>query len=197
MTSLIIFLLAIGFGFGPVFAKAGAGNYIQFLAPGIIVMSVLFTSIFTGLEIIWDKQFGFLKETLVAPVSRFNIVLGRTLGGATIACLQGLIIFFLTLSFNFFASKIILPANSVLPDSLARIKTNANCDIFPLIFELLVIKKLSQASLTRLLYKLFIPTRVINFIGLLNIIEHPSHMQYSTFEYHPGPKMPLLEVFSV
>src|SRR6266404_9410257 len=85
----IIFLLAIGFGFGPVFAKAGAGNYIQFLAPGIIVMSVLFTSIFTGLEIIWDKQFGFLKETLVAPVSRFTIIFGRTLGGATVGTIQG------------------------------------------------------------------------------------------------------------
>lgn len=89
----ILFLVALGFGFGPVFAKAGQGNYIQFLAPGIIGMSVLFTSIFAGIEIIWDRQFGFLKETLVAPVSRFSIMVGRTLGGATVAMIQGTIVF--------------------------------------------------------------------------------------------------------
>ena len=65
----LLFLLALGFGFGPTFAKAGGGNYIQFLAPGIISMGILFTAVFSGIEIIWDRQFGFLKETLVAPVS--------------------------------------------------------------------------------------------------------------------------------
>jgi len=67
---------------------------MQFLAPGIISMSILFTAIFSGIEIIWDRQFGFLKETLVAPVSRLNIMIGRTLGGATVATLQGIIVFF-------------------------------------------------------------------------------------------------------
>src|SRR4030042_3939135 len=81
----VLFLVALGFGFGPIFEKAGGGNYIQFLAPGIIAMSVLFTSMFNGISLIWDKQFGFLKETLVAPVSRAKILLGRTLGGATVA----------------------------------------------------------------------------------------------------------------
>lgn len=88
----LIFLFALGFGFGPVFQKAGEGDYIQFLVPGIIAMSVLFTSMFNGIEIIWDRQFGFLKETLVAPVSRVKIMLGRTLGGATVAIFQGIII---------------------------------------------------------------------------------------------------------
>ncbi len=88
----LMFLFALGFGFGPVFQKAGQGNYIQFLASGIIAMSVLFTSVFSGMEIIWDRQFGFLKETLVAPVSRFDIMVGRTLGGATVAVVQGLIV---------------------------------------------------------------------------------------------------------
>jgi ABC-2 type transport system permease protein len=89
----VLFLVALGFGFGPTFARAGGGNYIQFLAPGIISMGVLFTAVFTGIEIIWDRQFGFLKETLVAPVSRLQIVLGRTLGGATVASIQGTIVF--------------------------------------------------------------------------------------------------------
>jgi ABC-2 type transport system permease protein len=85
----VLFLLALGYGFGPVFQKAGEGNYLQFLTPGIIAMTVLFSSVVSGMDIIWDKKFGFLKETLVAPVSRINIMLGRTLGGATISIIQG------------------------------------------------------------------------------------------------------------
>jgi len=88
----LLFLLALGFGFGPVYQKAGGGNYIEFLTPGIIAMSIIFTAVFSGIEIIWDKQFGFLKETLVAPVSRMEIMIGRTLGGATVATLQGIIV---------------------------------------------------------------------------------------------------------
>ncbi len=105
----IIFLLAIGFGFSPIYAKAGGGNYIQFLAPGIIVMTVLFTSIFTGLEIIWDKQFGFLKETFVAPISRLEILLGKTLGGATVAIIQGVLVFLITLIAGFRPNLASLP----------------------------------------------------------------------------------------
>jgi ABC-2 type transport system permease protein len=92
----LLFLIALGYGFGPVFQKAGQGNYLNFLAPGIIGMSIIFTSIFHGMEIIWDRQFGFLKETLVAPVSRLNIMIGRTLGGATVAALQGLLVLFIS-----------------------------------------------------------------------------------------------------
>ena len=65
----LLFLLALGYGLGSVFAKAGEGNYFPFLAPGIIGMSIIFTAIFSGIQIIWDRQFGFLKETLVAPVN--------------------------------------------------------------------------------------------------------------------------------
>ncbi len=97
----LLFLVALGFGFGPIYQKAGEGNYLDFLAPGVIAMSVLFTAIFFGVELIWDKQFGFLKETLVAPVSRFNIMLGRTLGGSTVATIQGVIVFLLTLLIGF------------------------------------------------------------------------------------------------
>lgn len=97
----LLFLISFGFGFGSVFARAGEGNYIQFLAPGIILMSVLFTAVFSGIEIIWDRQFGFLKETLVAPVPRLHIMLGRTLGGATVATIQGIVVFLLTLLVGF------------------------------------------------------------------------------------------------
>jgi len=97
----ILYLVALGFGLGHIYERAGGGNYINFLAPGVIAQGILFTSIFTGIELIWDRQFGFLKETLVAPVSRFEIMLGRTLGGATIATIQGTIIFLLTLFVGF------------------------------------------------------------------------------------------------
>ena len=97
----VLFLISLGFGFGPIFQRAGQGNYMEFLAPGIIGMSIIFTSIFSGIEIIWDRQFGFLKETLVAPVSRFEIMLGRTLGGATVATLQGVIVFCISLVAGF------------------------------------------------------------------------------------------------
>jgi len=88
----MLYLLVLGFGLGPVFQKAGGGSYVQFIAPGIIGMSVLFTSIFSGIALLWDRQFGFLKETLVAPVPRIRIMIGRTLGGATVAILQGLLV---------------------------------------------------------------------------------------------------------
>ena len=110
----LLFLLALGFGFGPVFAKAGQGNYIQFLVPGIIGMSIIFTSIFSGMEIIWDRQFGFLKETLVAPVPRFNIMIGRTFGGATIATMQGVIVLLLSLLAGFRPFSLVLVPLAIL-----------------------------------------------------------------------------------
>jgi len=97
----LLFLVALGFGFGQVYRQAGEGNYIQYLAPGIIMMSVLFTGLFSGIDLIWDRQFGFLKETMVAPVPRWQIMLGKTLGGATVASIQGLIVFALTLIVGF------------------------------------------------------------------------------------------------
>ena len=88
----MLYLLALGFGLGPVFQKAGQGSYVQFVAPGVVAMTVLFSSIFSGVALLWDRQFGFLKETLVAPVSRVQIVMGRILGGATVAVIQGLLV---------------------------------------------------------------------------------------------------------
>lgn len=93
----LFFLLIMGFGLNSVVTIQGTGEgYIQFIIPGVVAMSVLFTSVFSGIQIIWDRQFGFLKETLVAPVSRLEIMLGQTLGGATAAFIQGLIIMVLS-----------------------------------------------------------------------------------------------------
>jgi len=87
-----LFLLALGLGFGPIFDEAGDLDYIQYLTPGIIGMSLLFGSMMNGMSLIWDKKFGFLKETLVAPASRASLLVGRSLGGSTTSILQGLIV---------------------------------------------------------------------------------------------------------
>ena len=88
----VLYLLVLGFGLGPVFKRAGQGSYFQFVAPGVIGMTILFSSIFSGMGLLWDRQFGFLKETLVAPVHRLQIMAGRTLGGATVAVIQGVLV---------------------------------------------------------------------------------------------------------
>lgn len=97
----LFYLLALGYGLGAVFSAAGQGDYISFLVPGIIGMSIIFTAIFNGMAMIWDRQFGFLKETMVAPVPRLSIMLGRTFGGATVATIQGTIVLVLTFFFGF------------------------------------------------------------------------------------------------
>src|SRR5579862_4717540 len=88
----LLYLLVLGFGLGPIFRRSGAGSYVQFMAPGIIGMAVLFSSLFSGIALLWDRQFGFLKETLVAPVPRLEIMIGRTLGSATTSMIQGLLV---------------------------------------------------------------------------------------------------------
>ena len=108
--SPIMYLGILGFGLGPIFQKAGEGSYLQFMAPGIMGMTILFTSTFSGVGLLWDRQFGFLKETLVAPVPRLTIMIGRTLGGATVALMQGLLIFCVSLVAGFRpASLLVLP----------------------------------------------------------------------------------------
>jgi ABC-2 type transport system permease protein len=108
--SPLMYLGVLGFGLGPVFQRAGEGSYLQFMAPGVIGMTLLFTATFSGVALLWDRQFGFLKETLVAPVPRVLIMIGRTLGGATVAMLQGTLIFIVCLIAGFRpASLLVIP----------------------------------------------------------------------------------------
>jgi ABC-2 type transport system permease protein len=97
----LLFLLALGYGLGSVYKQAGGGNYIHFLVPGIMAQTVLFSAVFFGINIIFDKQFGFLKETLVAPVSRLKIMLGGALGGATTSVMQGILVFIIAYGLGF------------------------------------------------------------------------------------------------
>jgi len=88
----LLFLLALGYGLGSVYARAGQGDYLQFLVPGIMAQTVLFSAMFYGAMIMFDKQFGFLKETLVAPVPRWKVMFGGALGGATTTVIQAIIL---------------------------------------------------------------------------------------------------------
>ena len=143
----LIFLLAFGFGFGKIYSQAGRGDYLQFLSPGIISMGILFTGVFSGIEVIWDRQFGFLKETLVAPVPRFHIMIGRTLGGATVALMQGTLVFVLASCFGFRPSLLSLPLAFVFMFLIALLFTSFGTALasqindmqsFPLIMNLLI-----------------------------------------------------------
>ena len=105
----LLFLFALGFGLGSLYKQAEGGSFIDFLVPGIIAMSILFTAMFAGIEVIWDRQFGFLKETLIAPVSRFKIMLGRTFGGTTTAIFQGIIVLIISVIIGFRPDLLLLP----------------------------------------------------------------------------------------
>ncbi len=99
MAMPLLFLIFLGFGFGRMNVPGVSKNidYINFLVPGIIGMSLLFTSTFAGLSVLWDREFGFLKEIMVAPVSRVSIAVGRIAGGISTSLLQGISILLVSL----------------------------------------------------------------------------------------------------
>jgi ABC-2 type transport system permease protein len=95
----LFFLIFLGFGFKGAFIP-GVGytkDYIFFLVPGVIGMTLISTSTVAGLSALWDREFGFLKEIMVAPVSRVSIAIGRILGGMTTSLIQAILIFLIAL----------------------------------------------------------------------------------------------------
>ena len=86
------FLAIFGLGIGSFVGAVGGTTYLSYLAPGIIGMGLIFGSVASGISVIFDRQFGFMKEMLVAPVSRTSIILGKILGGALTASIQGVIL---------------------------------------------------------------------------------------------------------
>jgi ABC-2 type transport system permease protein len=93
----LLFLFVFGTGLAPAMSATtgGALDFRQFMFPGILAMTVLFTGIFSAVSIVWDREFGFLKEVMVAPVSRTAIALGKVAGGATVAMFQGMVVLLL------------------------------------------------------------------------------------------------------
>ncbi len=87
----ILFLFVLGFGLSPLVGSTAGFDFKKFVFPGVVAMSVVTTAIFSAMSIVWDREFGFLREMLVAPVSRLSLVLGKAAGGSTIAVGQGTI----------------------------------------------------------------------------------------------------------
>jgi len=120
----LLWLVVFAAGFSARLVIPGV-DYRQFLFPGIIGQTLLFTSMFMGISVIWDKEFGFMKEILVAPISRFSIFLGKMLGDSTAAMLQGVIVFafgfLLGIPFNPLTLFIALPVMLLITFGLVSI----------------------------------------------------------------------------
>jgi ABC-2 type transport system permease protein len=99
--SPVVWLVLFGIGFTSFFTQAGGLNYESFLFAGIVAQTLLFTSVFLGISVIYDRQFGFFKEMLVAPVKRISVFSGKMFGGATDALIQGSIVLILSFPFGF------------------------------------------------------------------------------------------------
>ncbi|MGZ4756227.1 MAG: ABC transporter permease [Acidimicrobiia bacterium] len=85
----VLFLFVLGYGISPLIGTTAGFDFKKFVFPGVVAMSVVSTAMFSAISIVWDREFGFLREMLVAPVSRTALVLGKTAGGATVAAAQG------------------------------------------------------------------------------------------------------------
>jgi ABC-2 type transport system permease protein len=88
----LLFLFVMGTGLGSIVYTGGSTSFRTFLFPGVLATSVLFTAAFSGISLVWDREFGFLREMLVAPIGRGAIIIGKCLGGATVATLQSLLL---------------------------------------------------------------------------------------------------------
>ena len=106
----LLFLIVFGSGLGGSMGLLAPGvNFSKFMFPGIIGMTVLLTSFMSGVSVVWDREFGFLKEVLVAPISRVAVAAGKTLGGATIALIQGTLILVFAPIFGIMSPWVVLP----------------------------------------------------------------------------------------
>jgi ABC-2 type transport system permease protein len=90
-----LYLLVLGTGLASLVPSSGGVDFRTFMFPGVLAMTVLFTALFSAISVVWDREFGFLREMLVAPVRRGAIIVGKCAGGATIATLQGTVILLL------------------------------------------------------------------------------------------------------
>ncbi len=122
----LLFLFVFGSGLGARMGFLGPGiDFAQFMFPGIIGMTVFMSSFMAGVSVVWDREFGFLKEVLVAPIGRASVVIGKTLGASTVALLQGIIILLFAplIGVSFSASTIIklLPLMLLLSASMGSL----------------------------------------------------------------------------
>jgi len=126
ITFPLLFLFVFGSGLSARMGSLGPGiDFVQFIFPGIIGMTVLMSSFMAGVSVVWDREFGFLKEVLVAPISRASVAIGKTLGAATVALFQGMIILLLApligVSFSAWTILALLPLMLLLAVSMGSL----------------------------------------------------------------------------
>ena len=126
ITFPLLFLFVFGSGLSARMGSLGPGiDFVQFMFPGIIGMTVLMSSFMAGVSVVWDREFGFLKEVLVAPISRASVAVGKTLGAATVALLQGCLILLLApligVSFSSWTVLALLPLMLLLAVSMGSL----------------------------------------------------------------------------
>ncbi|MFC2003360.1 ABC transporter permease [Chloroflexota bacterium] len=126
ITFPLLFLFVFGSGLSARMGSLGPGiDFVQFMFPGIIGMTVLMSSFMAGVSVVWDREFGFLKEVLVAPISRVSVATGKTLGAATVALLQGLLILLFApligVSFSPWLVLVLLPLMFLLAASMGSL----------------------------------------------------------------------------
>lgn len=191
----IFFLIFLSLGLGATIGnKLGGVPYIDFIAPGIIVLNLLFTSVFSGVTIIIERQFGFLKEILVAPISRTSIVIGKTIGGAATSMTQGILLLilfpFLGVQYNYTTILLAVIAGFILAGSMVALglaiaskmrdtqgfQLIVNFLIFPLFF------------LSGTFYPI---SNLPKFLQVINIINPVSYavdsLRYSMIGIHTNP----------
>lgn len=114
-----MYLIALGTGLNGIFKHAGFGNYIVFLSPGIIAMAVMTSAFVSGISVLWDRKFGQLKSILVTPAPRYALVIGRCLGAASAAAVQGVLILVLVA----FMTMTVPAPSSIVPTIVLTIAT--------------------------------------------------------------------------
>lgn len=175
----LLFLLALGYGLGAVYEQAGQGDYLQFLVPGIIVQTLLFSSVFWGMQILFDKRFGFLKELLVAPVSRLRILWGSALGGATISLIQAILVLLISFGMGFRPDNwLLLPVALLLMAGLSLALTSFGAGIASMVEDFQGFQSINNFLifplffLSSALYPLTNVPRVLEILATINPISY-------------------------
>lgn len=175
----LLFLLALGYGLGAVYKQAGQGDYLQFLVPGIIVQTLLFSSVFWGMQILFDKRFGFLKELLVAPVSRLRILWGNALGGATISLIQAILVLLIAFGMGFRPENwLYLPLALLLMAALSLALTSFGAGIASMVEDFQGFQAINNFLifplffLSSALYPLTNVPRVLEILATLNPVSY-------------------------
>jgi ABC-2 type transport system permease protein len=185
----LLWLFLVGGGMSRLVSPDMGIPYMQFIFPGIIGMTILFSSIFSSISIIWDKEFGFMKEMLVAPVSRFSIVIGKALSGTVVSTLQAMMILlffpFVGLKLNFFQILSILSISVILSFCIASLgiliaSFYENIESFSVIMNFIV---MPMFFLSGAMYPVKILPPFISFFTKLNPLTYGiDALKHMTFE---------------